>query len=173
MFITVKRKSLLMSVVVVALVISGYLNFRGSHSIVTSEVATNQEITENEPKTGEAVMVSAQVKSVSEAKNNREIVRSKACELLTKTIKDHDISSDAKQKAENSLLAMAEAMDKENECETLLAAKGFGECVVFVSDDSVNVTVAGKELTSVEAAQINDVIFSITEIKNIKIINIK
>ncbi len=173
MFITVKRKSLALGVVIVALAISGYLNIWGSYNSRTSEVASNQEITENEHKTGEAVMVSAQAKSISEAKNNREVVRSKACELLTKTIKDPDISADAKQKAENSLLSMAEAMDKENECETLLSAKGFGDCVVFVSDDSVNVTLGGKKLTCVEAAQINDVIFSVTEIKNIKIINAK
>ena len=169
MFITIKRKSLTLGVVAVALAISGYLNIWGSGKGGTSEVATNRQTTENEPKSGEAVMVSGQVNYISEAKNNREVVRSKACELLTKTIKDPDISSDAKQKAENSLMSMAEAMDNENECESILRAKGFGECIVFVSDDSVNVTLGGKELTSVEAAQINDVIFSVTEIKNIKI----
>ncbi len=173
MFITIKRKSLTLGVVVAALAISGYLNIWGAVKSNTSEVATNQQATENEPKSGEAVMVSGQVNYISEAKNNREVVRSKACELLTKTIKDPDISSDAKQKAENSLMSMAEAMDMENECETLLSAKGFDECVVFVSDESVNVTLGAKEITSVEAAQINDVIFSVTEIKNIKIINAK
>ncbi len=173
MFITFKRKNLVVGIIVVALAISGYLNFSGVNHNKTTDVVSNNENSEKENKTGEAVMVSGQVDYISEAKNNREIVRSKACELLTKTMKDDNISSDVKQKAENSLLSMAEAMDKENECETLLLSKGFGECVVFVSDDSVNVTIRGKRLTDVEVAQINDVIFSVTGLKNIKIIDVK
>ncbi len=172
MFITVKKRNISIGIIIVVLAISAYLNFRTVNNDAT-HVASDVIYEEKEIKTGEAIMVSGKADAMLEARNNREIVRSKACDLLTKTMKDVGASSDARQKAENALLRMAEDMDKENECESLLAAKGFAQCVVFVSEDSVNVTVNKKDISETDVAKINDIVSSVTNLDNIKIISLK
>ena len=109
---------------------------------------------------------------MAKAKNNREIERSKACELLSKTLNDADISQDTKTKAENQLLKMSKDMDAEAECEFLLSSKGLGECIVFISDNGVNVTVSKSEITTEDVTKINDIIYEITGNNNIKIVEV-
>jgi len=169
MFITIKKKTISIGIIIAVLAVSGYLNYRTQ---ITNETVNVVSQSNKDNKTGEAIMVSGHVNTIIEAKNNREIVRSKACELLTKTMKETTATSDARQKAENALLEMAEAMDKENECESILKSKGFGDCVVFVSDSSVNVTIAKKDISAADAAKINDVVYTVTKINNIKIIGV-
>ncbi len=65
---------------------------------------------------------------------------------------------------------------KEAELENLIRAKGFTDCVVYLSDDGATVTVAAKGgLSEPLVARITDVIVSETEItpENLKVIEIK
>ncbi|MBO4331030.1 MAG: SpoIIIAH-like family protein, partial [Oscillospiraceae bacterium] len=90
-------------------------------------------------------------------------------------------SSEASQAVKDDALAgiaaMAEYTVCEADIENLLMAKGFKECLVFMRDDSVSVTVgAPKEgLTSAQVAQITDVVMSETGFgaEKIKIVEVK
>ncbi len=92
------------------------------------------------------------------AKLNREQTRSKSQELLMQLVNNESLEDGVKQNAVDELIAMTARMEKESICEQQLLAKGFGECVVLINDESVDVTVNRKELSEVEKAQIEDII---------------
>lgn len=106
---------------------------------------------------GEAVLTSGTV-TLSEAKLNREQTRSKAKELLLEIINNENLSEDAKQDAVSKMLTMTENMEKESATETQLAAKGFADSIVSISDSSVDVTVSASSLTDTQRTQIEDVV---------------
>ncbi|MBQ8983978.1 MAG: SpoIIIAH-like family protein [Lachnospiraceae bacterium] len=113
---------------------------------------------------GEAVLTSVEVRPLADsdviinAKLNREQTRSKSQELLMQLVNNESLEENVKENAVNELIAMTDRMEKESVCEQQLLAKGFGECVVLISDESVDVTVNRKELSEIEKAQIEDII---------------
>ena len=106
---------------------------------------------------GEAVLTSGSV-TLSQAKLNREQTRSKAKEMLLEIINNESLSEDAKKDAVAKMLSMTERMENETAAENQLAAKGFIDSVVSISDDSVDVSVPVSELTDKQRTQIEDII---------------
>lgn len=106
---------------------------------------------------GEAVLTSGGI-ALSEAKLNREQTRSKAKELLLEIINNENLSEDAKKDAIGKMLTMTENMEKESAAETQLAAKGFADSIVNISDNSIDVTVSSGALTDTQRTQIEDII---------------
>lgn len=106
---------------------------------------------------GEAVLTSGSV-TLSQAKLNREQTRSKAKEMLLEIINNENLSEDSKKDAVAKMLSMTERLEKENAAENQLAAKGFTDSVVSISDDSVDVSVPVSELTDKQRTQIEDII---------------
>ncbi len=96
------------------------------------------------------------------ARYNREKKRTEATEAL------NDIIQSALATAENKSLAYEEIRQYafsetcENAIESLIAAKGFGECIAFVGRDSASVVVSEDRLTQAQAAQITDIVVSQT-----------
>lgn len=108
-------------------------------------------------KVGETVLTNASV-TLSQAKLNREQTRSKAKEMLLEIINNENLSEDSKKDAIDKMLSMTERMEKETAAETQLAAKGFADSIVSISDDSVDVTLSISELTDTQRTQIEDII---------------
>lgn len=106
---------------------------------------------------GEAVLTSGSV-TLSQAKLNREQTRSKAKEMLLEIINNENLSEDAKKDAVAKMLSMTERMEKESAAENQLAAKGFADSIVSISDESVDVTVSIASLTDQQRTQIEDII---------------
>lgn len=106
---------------------------------------------------GEAVLTSGGI-ALSEAKLNREQTRSKAKELLLEIINNENLSEDAKKDAIGKMLTLTENMEKESSVETQLAAKGFADSIVNITDNSIDVTVSAGSLTDTQRAQIEDII---------------
>lgn len=123
---------------------------------------------------GEAVLTSGGV-ALSEAKLNREQTRSKAKELLLEIINNENLSEDAKKDAIGKMLTLTENMEKESAVETQLAAKGFADSVVNISENSIDVTVSASSLTDKQRAQIEDIIMRKTgcELNEIVITTLK
>lgn len=119
---------------------------------------------------GEVVLTNASV-TLSQAKLNREQTRSKAKEMLLEIINSDGLSEDAKQDAVNKMINMTEQMEKETAAETQLAAKGFQDAVVSISEDCVDVTLSIEEMTDTQRTQIEDIIMRKTgcELQNIVI----
>lgn len=111
----------------------------------------------NSESVGEAVLTNASV-SLSQAKLNREQTRSKAKEMLLEIINNENLSEDSKKEAVSKMIEMTERIEKEAAAETQLAAKGFVDTIVSISDDSVDVTLAMESITDTQRTQIEDII---------------
>lgn len=111
----------------------------------------------NSETVGEAVLTSGSV-TLSQAKLNREQTRSKAKEMLLEIINNENLSEDAKKDAVSKMLSMTERMEKESATENQLAAKGFPDSIVSISEESVDVTISVASLTDTQRTQIEDII---------------
>lgn len=108
---------------------------------------------------GEAVLTNGSVSSVvSQAKVSREQVRSKNKETLQNIIDNKNLSAEEKEKAVNQMVQMTETAEKESATESLLAAKGFHDSVVSITDDQADVIVGASELSDANRAQIEDIV---------------
>lgn len=108
---------------------------------------------------GEAVLTNGSVSSVvSQAKVSREQVRSKNKETLQNIIDNKNLSAEEKEKAVNQMVQMTETAEKESAAESLLAAKGFHNSVVRITDDQADVIVGASELSDANRAQIEDIV---------------
>lgn len=108
---------------------------------------------------GEAVLTNGSVSSVvSQAKVSREQVRSKNKETLQNIIDNKNLSAEEKEKAVNQMVQMTETAEKESAAESLLAAKGFHNSVVSITDDQADVIVRASELSDANRAQIEDIV---------------
>ena len=108
---------------------------------------------------GEAVLTNGSVSSVvSQAKVSREQVRSKNKETLQNIIDNKNLSAEEKEKAVNQMVQMTETAEKETAAESLLAAKGFHNSVVSITDDQADVIVGASELSDANRAQIEDIV---------------
>lgn len=108
---------------------------------------------------GEAVLTNGSVSSVvSQAKVSREQVRSKNKETLQNIIDNKNLSAEEKEKAVNQMVQMTETAEKESAAESLLAAKGFHNSVVSITDDQADVIVGAAELSDANRAQIEDIV---------------
>lgn len=108
---------------------------------------------------GEAVLTNGSVSSVvSQAKVSREQVRSKNKETLQNIIDNKNLSAEEKEKAVNQMVQMTETAEKESAAESLLAAKGFHNSVVSITDDQADVIVGASELSDANRARIEDIV---------------
>ena len=108
---------------------------------------------------GEAVLTNGSVSSVvSQAKVSREQVRSKNKETIQNIIDNKNLSAEEKEKAVNQMVQMTETAEKESAAESLLAAKGFHNSVVSITDDQADVIVGASELSDANRAQIEDIV---------------
>ena len=108
---------------------------------------------------GEAVLTNGSVSSVvSQAKVSRDQVRSKNKETLQNLIDNKNLSAEEKEKAVNQMVQMTETAEKESAAESLLAAKGFHNSVVSITDDQADVIVGASELSDANRAQIEDIV---------------
>lgn len=173
-----KKNQAIIAALTLMIACAGYLNFAGKDldlkekdAVPGSEAAfaedeengvydENIELNSDEDEIGEAVLTSAGTmgNSVVSAKLAREQSRSKAKENYLTIINDDSLDDAAKQSAVDSYVKMTENMEKESEAENLLAAKGFADSIVTVSDESVEVTIGKASITEEEKAQIEDIV---------------
>lgn len=82
-----------------------------------------------------------------------------------KTISEADgASQEVTDKALSDMTKLTERTLLESELESRVIAKGYSDCVVYITDDGITVTVAGGEgLDSSAVAQITDIVMNGTE----------
>jgi stage III sporulation protein AH len=96
---------------------------------------------------------------------NRKQARDAAVATLATVNTSDNASQEVVDEAMSKLTRIAENSEKEAELESLILAKGFEDCVVFISDDGINVTVPApmEGLSSVDVARITDIVTSETD----------
>lgn len=110
---------------------------------------------------GEAVLTSSDMTAYnfsSEAKLNRDQTRAKNTESLLEIINSEVVSESQKEGAIAQMLELTDISERETGAETLLAAKGFEDVIVSISESKVDVVVNQPEISDAQRAQIEDVV---------------
>lgn len=99
----------------------------------------------------------------SQVRLERTQARDEAAVTLQTVATTEGASEEVMNEALAKMTQIADWTVKEAEIENLIMAKGFIDCVVFLSEDGVSVTVAAEEgLSTVGVAKITDIILSET-----------
>ena len=122
-----------------------------------NSVTETAEVPEDGSTPGEAVLTGAS-DFAAQAKLSREQVRSQSKADLQAILNNTEVGDDQKQEAVNTMVQMTEIAEKEAAAESLLAAKGFNDSVVSITDDQADVIVGASELSDANRAQIEDIV---------------
>ncbi len=170
--LVLKKKSVVMGILVVLLIITGYLNLVYNQSVLNEQnvqEAVNQQGEEDgiavKDKEGSLEEEdAAEVAAVSSAnfftsyRLERENTRKEEIEYIREILDNPESDPDMKKEAQAQLLEITKNMEKELAIEALIKAKGFKDVVVILHKDSVNVIVDKPELKQEEVAQILDIV---------------
>ncbi len=94
------------------------------------------------------------------ARLNRQQARDSALELLQQAAADTAAQQDIIDEANASIQAMAAVTMSEANIENLITAKGYGDCICFINDDSASVVVSSTEngLGEADATKIMEIV---------------
>ncbi len=165
------RKRQFVVVAMCLLIVAGaYITNKDDQS---AQTVMNPEISPSPtPKVyGEAQFVNGGTEDYyAQARLNRDVARGEALDLLREATEQ----SDTEQTAQ-AMARMATACEQESKLENELKAKGFGDCVVFITDAGATITLSSKGLKEQELANILSTVMTETELEadKIKIIEIK
>ncbi len=100
----------------------------------------------------------------SEARLNRQQARDSALGLLQEAAKDEKATEEAVEEANAAIQAMANFTLTEAQIENLVVAKGYANCVAFMSDGGISVVVSGLEngITDTDVAKIGEIVMEQT-----------
>ncbi|MBO5869669.1 MAG: SpoIIIAH-like family protein [Clostridia bacterium] len=118
------------------------------------EVANTDEDVNENPETAEDFFAMAII--------NRTQVRDSALEVLREIASNPDTLPDAKEEALDSIADIADDMSVEANIETLVKAKGIGNCVAVISGESCSVIVNQSNLQPETLTQITDIVYEQT-----------
>ena len=157
------KKQLVLASLVLALGAAVYLNWQfagtdrlpvGESSSETSQLGAAQLVnnayveTVNDGTEANASTEQSGEDALSQARMDRQASRDEALELLDDVLSNVESDSAAKQQAVEEASAIAQNILNESNVESLLEAKGYADCVAYITPEDCNVVVSG----AVEAA---------------------
>jgi len=98
------------------------------------------------------------------ARLNRQQARDSALALLQQAGSGEEADQAMRDQANAAIQAMADYTVTEAQIENLVVAKGYADCVAFISDDNISVVVQSPEteLTAADTAKITDIVTGAT-----------
>ena len=147
----------------------------------TQQSGTTEETAESSGQKilGEATFVNAQVLSgdayFASARLARSKTRDEAIATISTVLDDETLTEDDKKEASAKAMSITDAIEAESRIENLIKAKGFADCMVYITEQSASVVVKSDGLTQDQATQIKNIVVSEGDIKgeNISITEIK
>ena len=98
------------------------------------------------------------------ARLSRQQARDSAISMLQEAELDENATEDVLNEASLALQVLASYTVAEAQIESLVTAKGYEDCVVFMGEDSCSVVVADPDgVDSTDAARIKDIVISETD----------
>lgn len=173
------KSQLVLALMVVALGAAVWLNMKFSSS--EKYLGEAKYVSKNGTSSAEAVQTGAKVEKEADtdyfesARKSRQTALDEAQQIVEETLKSASVSESERQKGLESLNKITERIEKANNIETLLKAKGFEKTVVIIGDNDVNVTVKSDGITTAQTLQIQDIVTAQTKIPlaDIKIVTVK
>ena len=171
------KHHVVLTLMVLALCAAVWLNMKFSSTEKYLGQATL--VSNSEVASGEAVQTAAKVENdedyFEKAKKDRQKALDEAQEMVEETLKSATVTDSEREEALKTTANIAERVEKANNIETLLKAKGFSKAVVVIGDNDVSVVVKSEGITTAQTLQIQDIVTAQTQIPlaNIKIVTIK
>ena len=171
------RQHVVLALMVLALGAAVWLNMKFSSTEKYLGEATL--VNDNEIASGDAIQTAAKAEQdldyFVQAKKDRQKALDEAQEIVEETLKSATATESEREAAFKTTGEIAERIEKANNIETLLKAKGFEKAVVVIGDSDVNVVVKSEGITTTQTLQIQDIVTAQTKtpLSNIKIVTIK
>lgn len=171
------KHHVVLALMVLALCAAVWLNMKFSSTEKYLGQATL--VNDSEVASGEAIQTAAKAESSEDyfetAKKDRQKALDEAQEIVEETLKSANATQSERDAALKTTTAIATRVEKANNIETLLKAKGFSKAVVVIGESDVSVVVKSEGITTAQTLQIQDIVTAQTEIplSNIKIVTIK
>lgn len=105
----------------------------------------------------------------AQAKINRQQTQDEIAEMTEEILKSTDENDVAKTEAVAQMALLANIMEQQTNIESLIKAKGFEECLVFIQNNECSVVVKDNELSSEDAMIIKDIATSQSGVQSDKI----
>lgn len=152
-----KTKIIILTLMVVLLGVTGYLNIVLNNSVKE----TNTQVTTTS--------------YFSSYKNDRQSTRDQELLYYDAIIDSASSSETAKKAAEDAKLDLMKKMEKEVVVEGLIRAQGYSDCVISITDNKINVVVKALSLTQNEVDKICAIIVDElkTQVRNIVIFSVQ
>lgn len=93
----------------------------------------------------------------SQAKVNRQQTQDDIAEMTKKILESSEESDAAKAEAVAKAVELATVMEQQTNVESLIKAKGFEECMVFIQNGECSIVVRDSDLTADDALIIKDI----------------
>ena len=93
----------------------------------------------------------------SQAKVNRQQTQDDIAEMTKKILESSEESDTAKAEAVAKAAELATVMEQQTNVESLIKAKGFEECMVFIQNGECSIVVRDSDLTADDALIIKDI----------------
>lgn len=184
------KKQVLLATLVVALGLAVYLNYYFANQ--TPDVSANAGTSDTDKNLGDAQYVNngSTVTTDGEtaatttgdpedyfvqARLNRENARQEALDIIKDTLNDVKATDEMKAQATAKIEAVTAALEQESKIESLIKAKGFADCVVYIEGENCSVVVRSEGLQIQDTVQITEIITSQSDIvaQNISIVPVK
>lgn len=190
------KKQVILGALVLALSVAVYLNWQfaksGSDFTTTDSLSASGNYgdaeyvngsgdgsSKSDEELGEKEETSAPVEKgeeyFAESRTNRQKNRDEALDKLQKSLKDTTISEEEKKSLTNSLSYMVKAVETEGKIESLIKAKGYSDCLVYINNEKADAVVKTDGLNEDTANQIKEIIIREAGVKaeNITITEVK
>ncbi len=171
------RRNLVVLTVLVFVGAAAYLNYNygsemsqttgkilGQSELVSGDDSNAVETSSETGEGGKTAEGSTQEDYFSTARLTRQEARDKAKTLLEEAAKEQGATQAVLDKASSGIQVLADQTVKEATIENLVKAKGYSDCVAFLSDGSISVVVAAGEdgLKSTDVVKITDIVLEET-----------
>lgn len=141
-----------------------YMNWRYNDSVKDNKVLGQSELVNaNEETAGDPTP--AEDDYFATARLSRKQARDNAIHMLQEAESDENAEESVLNEASRTLQVLASYTVAESQIESLVTAKGYADCVVFMGEDSVSVVVAAPEtgLNTADVARIKDIVVNETD----------
>lgn len=174
------KKQVLLATLVVALALAVYLNYYfaaqgpqtpANTSSVSSNLGDAQFVGNPSTVSGDENPDDYFV----QARLNRANARQEALDVIKEMMNDVKATDEIRQQAAEKAELLAKTIEQESKIESLIKAKGFTDCVVFIEDAGCYVVVRCEKLEQSQTVQITEIITTQSDItpQNINLVGVK
>lgn len=162
------KKQIIIASLVLILGVAIYLNWQFASSdqaLTVAEILGTDTPTSSNATYGQAELVNSSEDAndyFDQARLDKQKSRDEESESLATIMNDPSLTDDQKSQATLEATNIAKMSEEETTIENQVKAKGFEDCIAYVDDSHVNVTVKAPDMDAAQAAQIKDVIINVT-----------